>query len=79
MTAANSVNVEARLADGGAQDWVFGPEFLTKLAALDARGLTGKGLIEALLTDDWAAPPVTIKISWIRADGRRAVRTITYD
>jgi hypothetical protein len=75
----NSVKVEVRLVDGGAQDWTFGSEFLAKLAALDAQGLTGKDLIHALLSDDWGAPPVIVTIIWTGSDGRRHVRKIEYD
>jgi hypothetical protein len=74
-----SVTVEARLVDGGAQDWVFGPSFLAKLSSLDVQGVTGKKLIHELLTDDWAAPPVVILISWTDANGRFAERKIPYD
>jgi len=74
-----SVRVVARLVDGGEMDWAFGPEFLTKLGALEARGLSGKGLIHELLTDDWGPPPVTVTISGTGPDGRRLKRTIAYD
>ena len=75
----SSVKVEAKLVDGGAQDWVFGPEFLEKLKMLEAQGLAGKNLIHELLSDDWGAPPVIITISWAGADGRRVQRKIPYD
>jgi hypothetical protein len=75
----NSVKVEAKLVDGGAQDWVFGPEFLAKLKRLEAQGLTGKNLIHELISDDWGAPPVIITISWNGPDGRRIERKIPYE
>jgi hypothetical protein len=43
MTA---VTVEANVVDGGAQTFTYGPAFLVKLRRLEARGLTGKALID---------------------------------
>lgn len=74
-----SVKVEAKLVDGGAQDWVFGPEFLEKLKRLEAQGVTGKSLVHELLSDDWGAPPVIITISWTSSDGYRGERKIPYE
>jgi hypothetical protein len=79
MTNGLSVRVVAKLVDGGAQDWTFGADFLAKLKRLEASRTTGKALIEALLGDDWAAPPSIVTISWVGADGRREKRVIEYD
>lgn len=75
----SSVRVVARLVDGGGTDWVFGEEFLAKLTALEAQGLTGKALINMLISDDWGAPPLVVTISWEGPDGGRIVRAIEYD
>ena len=74
-----SVKVDIRLADGGAQDWHEGPEFLARLAAPGARGVAGKELIHQLITDDWAAPPVIVTISWVDPSGHARKRQIEYD
>ena len=71
MTA---VTVEASLVDGGAQTFTFGSEFLVKLRQLEAAGLTGRALINELITDDWSAPPRGIRITAAGVD-----RWIPYD
>jgi hypothetical protein len=36
---------------------------LSELSSLQAQGFSGKELIQCLLTDDWAAPPLMVDIS----------------
>lgn len=77
--AMQSVRVEARLVDGGAMDWVFGPEFVSKLKALEKDGLVGRALVHEILTDDWGAPPIVVTVSWTEPTGERVERNINYD
>jgi hypothetical protein len=75
----SSIRVVASLVNDDEQDFAFGDDFLRKLAALEARGLKGKALINDLITDDWAAPPNFITITGSHPDGRRINRVISYD
>lgn len=75
----HAVRVTASLVDGGAMDWTFGPNFLTRMERLSREGLTGKLLVDALITDDWAAPPSVVTVSWVDSDGRAGRRVILYD
>jgi hypothetical protein len=74
-----SLRVVARLVDGGEHDFSYGQEFLNRLADLEARGYNGKELIHALITDDWAAPPVVVTVDGTDADGRQVQRVLPYD
>lgn len=73
-----TLNVVAKLVDGGQQEFHAGPDFLSKLHALESKGVEGKALIHALLTDDWGAPPLLISVSGTAADGSAINITIPY-
>lgn len=63
MPPKDSVTISIHFNNGGFDQWVDSPALLTKLEALRSRGLDGKALVHALLTDDWAAPPSFVVIS----------------
>jgi hypothetical protein len=58
-----TVLVKIHFANGDFQEFTKGPEFLSELSSLQAQGFSGKELIQCLLTDDWAAPPLMVDIS----------------
>jgi len=59
----STVLVKIHFANGDFQEFTKGPEFLSELSSLQAQGLSGKDLIQCLLTDDWAAPPLVVEIT----------------
>lgn len=73
------VTVTAALVDGGALDFVPGPDFLDRLRALQAQGVEGREIIHALLTDDWGPPPVFVMVAGTDADGRQIDIRIPYE
>jgi hypothetical protein len=53
--------------------------FVAKLLALESRGVSGHEIIDALLGDDWAAPPLRIVVRWRDTAGQSQERRIAYD
>jgi hypothetical protein len=72
------VKVTISLVDGGLQEFDKGTSFLKKLSELKAQGFSGKELIHALLTDDWGAPPLYVKIKGKDEAGNNIDITIPY-
>ena len=68
-----TIKVLADLADGSQMRFT-GDNYLSKYESLAAQGYEGKALIHALLTDDWGAPPLRVRIL---EDGRQ-VAAIPY-
>ena len=56
-----TIKVLADLADGSQMRFT-GDQYLSKYKSLAAEGYEGKALIHALLTDDWSAPPLRVRI-----------------
>jgi hypothetical protein len=56
-----TIKVLADLADGSQMRFT-GDHYLSKYKSLAAQGYEGKTLIHALLTDDWGAPPLRVRI-----------------
>lgn len=75
MTA---LKVTAHLVSGSVLDFQVEPDFLAKLQSLQAKGLQGASLIHELITDDWGAPPVFVRIVGVAPDGRTIDITIPY-
>jgi hypothetical protein len=73
-----SVKVSIRLADGGLQEFTKGARFVRELRSLQSQGFVGKELIHRLLTDDWAAPPTVVVISWKSDDDTHVEERIPY-
>jgi len=55
------IKVLADLADGSQMRFT-GDHYWSKYQSLAAQGCEGKALIHALLTDDWRAPPLRVRI-----------------
>jgi hypothetical protein len=68
-----TVTVVVRFVDGGMQEF-HGEHYLAIYKSLVGDGYTGKLLIQKLLTDDWAAPPLFATIR----DGDATLATIPY-
>jgi hypothetical protein len=60
-------------------DWRFSDAQYARLERLEREGYKGKHLINEWITDDWAAPPIRLKLTGTLTDGRRIDRTIGYD
>jgi hypothetical protein len=56
-----TIKVLADLADGSQMRFT-GDHYVSKYKSLVAQGYEGKALIHALLTDDWSAPPLRVRI-----------------
>lgn len=74
----STVNVRVHLVDGGLQEFREGADFLRRLARLEREGLQGRALINALITDDWGAPPVRVVLSGTNLDGVEFTQGIPY-
>lgn len=74
-----NITVSIRLVDGGFIKYVADEEFLSRLKALERQGLTGKALVNQLISDDWAAPPLTVQIFGTDQDGRSVDISIPYN
>jgi hypothetical protein len=57
------VRVSVSAIDGSLQEWDEADDIVTRLLVLQRDGLRGRALVDQLITDDWAAPPLTVKIS----------------
>lgn len=64
-----TVSVTARLVDGGIEEFEFDDDDLAQLADLQAQGLTGKRLINAWISDDWARSAVIRRDQWDNRPG----------
>jgi hypothetical protein len=56
-----TIKVLADLADGSQMRFT-GDHYLSKYKSLAVQGYEGKALVHALLTDDWGAPPLRVRI-----------------
>lgn len=74
-----TLEVTAHLVDGCLLDFDVDPDFLARLASLRGQGLEGRALIHELLTDDWGAPPVFVRIVGSGFDGNPIDITIPYE
>lgn len=74
----SELEVSAHLVDGGLQEFPVGHDFLQKLLFLETQGVEAKSLIHALLTDDWGAPPLFVRVVGFGPDGKRVDITIPY-
>ena len=71
-------SVTAHLVNGHLLDFDVDPDFLGRLTALQAQGLVGRSLIHELLTDDWGAPPIFLRVVGLGPDGAVDI-TIPYE
>jgi hypothetical protein len=75
---ATSVTITVEMADGRRREWQVGPPFLSALRRLLQRGINGKGIIDALITDDWPVVPRVVMISGVDENGERIMFRIPY-
>ena len=66
------------LANGDRMEIPLSFNYLESLHVLKARGLTGKKLVHALLTGDWATPPAEVELLGETADGVAVRISIPY-
>lgn len=77
MYAAPMLTACAYLVNGEMLD--LGVVIEASLKRLQAEGYSGRALIDALITDDWGAPPRFVEIVGKGADGKRISLRIPYD
>ncbi|BCV58979.1 hypothetical protein [Shewanella algae] len=70
--------VSISLVDGGLQEFEESDSFLQRLDQLKSEGYEGKSLIHELITDDWGAPPLYVKISGKTSQGQEINEHIPY-
>jgi hypothetical protein len=72
------VKVTIRFVDGSLHEFDEGSSFLKKLSELSAQAISGKELVNTLITDDWGAPPLYVKIKGESEAGDNIDITIPY-
>lgn len=75
---AMMLHVSIPTVDGGLQEFSEPDSIITRLAILRRNGYEGKELVHELLTDDWAAPPVGVRITGTLEDGTRVNEYVPY-
>ena len=72
------IQVSISLVDGGLQEFEESDSFVLRLDQLRSQGYEGRSLIHELITDDWGAPPVYVKISGKTSKGQEVNEHIPY-
>lgn len=72
------IQVSISFIDGGLQEFEESDSFAEELFLLKSLGHEGKSLVHALLSDDWGAPPVYVKISGTTSKGQEVNEHIPY-
>jgi hypothetical protein len=72
------LKVSASLVDGGALDWDVPDAKYAELVRLRHDGYEGMALIHELFTDDWGAPPMTVRLYGTMDDGTAVDESIPY-
>lgn len=75
----NEVTISIRLIDGAFHEYKIGTAILEELRAFEQQGLSGKSLINNLISDNWGASPISVTISGKDEDGKDFVQSIFYD
>src|SRR5947209_17747703 len=65
-----------RLVDGGAAEWPGSDSVYQKYREFRDIGIEWRALVDAFLTDDWAAPPTSVRIVGTLQDGAEVDETI---
>ena len=73
------IKISIRFIDGSYDDWQEPVSVLDKLKELERNGYTGRSLIDELITDDWAAPPVNVRLEGKGSNGGIVDITLSYD
>jgi len=74
----SKITVSIFLVDGGLQEYEENMDFLHTLRSLQSRGISGKQLVNELISDDWGALPRRVEISGEDAQGSRLDIRIPY-
>jgi hypothetical protein len=72
------IQVSISLVDGGLQEFEENDSFANRLDKLKSQGYEGKSLIHELITDDWGASPLYVKISGTTTKGQEINEHIPY-
>ena len=81
MSKIEILRLEVHTVDGGLLDIPeYNPDtFMKRLKALRQAGLTGKQLVNELITDDWGAPPSVVVVKGRFTDGEEFNFTLPYE
>ena len=72
------IQVQIHLVNGGLQEFSEHPSIINRLIDLRNDGLSGKQLVDALISDDWGAPPSSVSLTGTLEDGTRVEEHISY-
>ena len=72
------IHISISLVDGSLQEFDENDSFAERLCQLKNRGLEGKSLVHELITDDWGAPPLYVKIKGKTSKGQEINEHIPY-
>lgn len=73
------IQVTISFVDGGLEKFEEDDAFIKRMDDLKYQGYEGRSLIHELITDDWAASPVYIKIIGITTKGKKISEHIAYE
>jgi hypothetical protein len=69
-----TIVVSVQSKDRSRQAWTEGPELLSRLNALQSQGLTGRALVDKLITNRWEIAPSVVTVSRTDAGARFELR-----
>ncbi|MBT5105772.1 MAG: hypothetical protein HOM20_06265 [Porticoccaceae bacterium] len=72
------IHVSVSLVDGGLQEFMENDSFVERLYRLKNQGYEGRALVHELITDDWGAPPLHVRISGKTSKGHEIDEHIPY-
>lgn len=72
------LKVSASLVNGGLQESDEADSIIEQLSSLRREGYEGRALVNELITDDWGAPPVGVRITGTLEDGTIVDEYIPY-
>ena len=73
------IQVSISFTDGDFQEYAESSDFLSRLTELQNQGYEGKKLINALISDDWGAPPLVVQIKGRVPNGSEIDLQIPYN
>jgi len=73
------VQVSITFVDGGFQEYSESNELLSRFMELQNQGYEGKELINALISDDWGSPPLSVHIKGKLPNGSEIDVQIPYN
>lgn len=72
------IKIAVYYVDGSMSEWDESNSIIQKLYSLEQSGLSGKSLINRLITDDWGCPPEFVRIEGIY-ENKEFKRSISYE